>query len=128
MSQYVLANKQTVPGFIVVTVASWAIAVAAITAIGLILWVVSSQMNFDPLAATPKPLLFLLGICGAYAGLGGICLWVTMCVYWIAVERSSVLMRIGWFLALLFGLHLGALFYAWKVWSKDLIKVDMPEN
>lgn len=51
-----------------------------------------------------------------------------MCVYWIAVERSSVLMRIGWFLALLFGLHLGALFYAWKVWSKDLIKVDMPEN
>ncbi len=126
MRQYMLKNKQTIPGFIVVAVASWAIALAAITAIGIILWIVSSWMHFDPLAAMPKPLSLLLGLCGAYAALGSICLWVAMWVYWIAVERSSTVVRIGWFLALLFGLHYGAMFYAYRVWSRGLTKVEAP--
>ena len=108
MRHYMLKNKQTIPSFIVVAAASWAIALTAVTVVGIVLWIVSSWIHFDLLAALPKPLLLLLGICGAYAGLGSICLWVTMGVYWIAVERSSFAMRIGWFLVLLFGLHYGA--------------------
>ncbi len=81
MRQYMLKNKQTIPGFIFVAVASWAIALAAITAVGIILWIVSSSMHFDPLAAMPKPLSLLFGLSRAYAALGSICLWVTMWVY-----------------------------------------------
>jgi hypothetical protein len=128
MREYILKNKQTVPDFIAVAVASWAIAVAAITALGFTLWGVSSWMHFDPLAGMPKLLLLLFGICGAYAGLGGICLWVTMCVYWIAVERSSVAVRIGWLLALLFRLHLATMFYASWIWKKGITKVEVSSS
>ena len=121
-----LNNKQTVPRFIVVAVASWAIALAAVTVVGLAVWMISSWMHVDALAALPKPLLLLIGLCGAYAGLGSICLWVTMCVYWIVVERSSAGVRIGWFFALLFGLHYGALFYAYRVWRTGITKMDTP--
>jgi len=121
-----LNNKQTVPRFVVVAVASWAIALAAVTIVGFAVWIISSWMHVDALSALPKPLLLLVGLCGAYAGLGSICLWVTMCVYWIAVERSSAGVRIGWFLALLFGLHYGALFYAYRVWRTGIIKMDTP--
>lgn len=126
MHQYMLKNKQTVPRFIVVAVASWAIALAAVTVVGFAVWVISSWMHADALAALPKPLLLLVGLCGAYAGLGSICLWVTMCVYWVAVERSSAGVRIGWFFALLFGLHYGALFYAYRVWRTGVTKIDTP--
>jgi hypothetical protein len=126
MRQYMLKNKQTVPRFIVVAVVSWAIALAAVAVVGLAVWIISSWMHVDALAALPKPLLLLVGLCGAYAGLGSICLWVTMCVYWIVVERSSAGVRIGWFLALLLGLHYGALLYAYRVWRTGITKMDSP--
>jgi hypothetical protein len=128
MRQYVLRNKQTVPRFIVVAVASWAIALAAITLGGIAIWIISSWLHIDSLAATPRPVVVLLDICGAYAGLGSVCLWVAMWIYWIAVERSSVGVRIGWFLALLFGLHYGALFYAYRVWRTGITKMDDPNH
>jgi len=69
----------------------------------------------------------VLDICGAYAGIGAVCLYMTMWIYWIAVERSSALARIGWFLALLFGLHYGALIYAIIIWRKGLTQVEGPQ-
>jgi hypothetical protein len=126
MRQYLLKNRQSIPRFVVVAVASWAIALAAVTVVGFTVWMLSSWAHVDALAALPKPLLVLVGICGAYAGLGSICLWITMWVYWVAVERSSTGVRIGWFLVLLFGLHYGALVYAYRVWRTGVTRMDAP--
>jgi hypothetical protein len=126
MRQYLLRNKQPVPRFMVVAVASWAIALAAMTAFGFAVWILTSWVHVNALSALPKPLLLLVGICGAYAGLGSVCLWVSMWVYWVAVERSSTAARVGWFLVLLFGLHYGALVYAYRVWRTGINKVDQP--
>jgi hypothetical protein len=123
MSYYIIKNKYTIPGFLFSAIASWVIAVTGVTIFLIIVWIVDTTAHFDLLKASPWPLKSLLDLCGAYAGLGGICLYVTMWVYWIAVERCSILARIGWLIALLFGLHYGALIYALKVWTKDVSKV-----
>ena len=127
MSYYVLKNKYTLPSFLFKAVASWVIALAGMTIVLLFYWSISTIVSFKVLDLLPGPITVLLDICGAYAGIGAICLYVTMWVYWIAVERSSVLSRIGWLLALLFGLHYGALIYAIVVWRKGVIKVEGPQ-
>jgi hypothetical protein len=127
VSYYVLRNKYTLPGFLFRAVASWVIALAGMTIVLLLCWGISAITNLKLLDLLPGPLVVFLDICGAYAGIGAICLYVTMWIYWIAVERSSVLARIGWFFALLFGLHYGALIYAFIVWRKGVTKVDGPQ-
>jgi hypothetical protein len=112
MYVYTLRNGQHIPRSLVVVVASWTISLLAVTVIGIAIWLAHSVGHFDALRSLPKPLLVLLGLLGAYAGVGSICLWV----YWIAVERSSVAVRIGWCLVLLLGLHYGALVYLYRVW------------
>jgi hypothetical protein len=127
VSYYVLKNKYTLPGFLFKAVASWVIVLTGITIVLLLYWGISATTNLKVLELLPGPLMVFLDICGAYAGIGGICLYVTMWVYWMAVERSSVLARIGWFFALLFGLHYGALIYALVVWRKGVTKVNGPQ-
>jgi len=61
-----------------------------------------------------------VGLLGAYAAIGAVCLYVTMWGYWIVVERSSAGVRIGWLLALIFGVHYGTLAYAAYVWTRKL--------
>jgi hypothetical protein len=123
MSYYVVKNKYSIPGFIFVGVASWAIVLALVTAVLGIFWIIEVTAHIDLLAALPKSLVLFLDFCGAYAAIGSFCLWMTMWIYWIAIERSSVFVRIGWLLALLFGLVYGALFYAFIVWKNDIFKV-----
>jgi len=123
MSYYVLKNQHTIPGFLFKAVASWTVAVTLMTIIGIAIWIVSLG-HPNVLTALPMPLSVLLGLCGAYAGIGAICLYVTMWTYWIVVERSSRAVRIGWFLALLFGVHYGATVYAFYVWRTGIKRVQ----
>ncbi len=127
MSYYVLKNKYTLPDFLFKAVASWVIVLAGVTIILLVDWGISWTTHFQLLKSLPGPLMALLDFCGAYAGIGAICLYVTMWVYWIAVERSSILTRIGWLLALVVGLPFGALIYALAVWRKGVTKVNGPQ-
>jgi hypothetical protein len=127
MSYYVLKNKHAIPGFLFWAVASWAIVLAFVTVALLFVWGLEETMHIRLLTLLPGPLTVFLDICGAYAAIGGLCLYLTMWVYWIAVERSSFLARAGWLLALLLGLHIGALVYAFAVWRKDIVKVSGPQ-
>lgn len=127
MSYYVLKNRHTLPGFLFSAVASWVIALTGVTIVLVVVWIIDAAAHLNLLKALPSPFMTLLDLCGAYAAIGAICLYVTMWVYWIAVERCSVLARIGWFFALLLGLHYGALIYALIVWRKGVTKVDGPQ-
>ena len=127
MSYYVLKNKHTLPGFLFKAVASWVIVLAGVTIILLADWGISVTTHFQLLKSLPGPLVALLDLFGAYAGIGAICLYVTMWVYWIAVERSPILTRIAWLLALVFGLPFGALIYAVVVWKKGVTKINGPQ-
>jgi hypothetical protein len=122
MSYWVLKNKRVIPGFLFKAVASWAIAVTLMTIVGVVIWSISLT-HPSVLKSMPTPLSVLLGLCGAYAGIGAICLYVAMWTYWIAVERSSVAARIGWLLALLLGVHYGATIYAYYVWRTSITRV-----
>jgi hypothetical protein len=127
MSYYVLKNKHSIPHFMFLLAASWVIVLAGVSIVLLADWSISATMHFSAIESLHGPLRLLLNLCGAYAGIGAICLYVTMWVYWIAVERGSVLARIGWLLALLFTLHYGALIYALVVWRRDVVKVQGPQ-
>lgn len=127
MSYYILKDKHTLPGFLFRAVASWVIVLAGVSIVLLVDWGISATMHFQLLKSLPGPLIAILDLCGAYAGIGAICLYMTMWVYWIAVERSSIVTRIAWLLALLFGLPFGALIYAIVVWRRGITKVNGPQ-
>ena len=127
MSYYILKNKHAIPGFLFKAVASWVIVVAGVSIVLLMNWGLSATMHFELLKSLPSPLMTFLDICGAYAGFGGICLYMTMWVYWIAVERSPIMTRIAWLLALLFLLPYGALIYAIVVWRSGVTRVVGPQ-
>jgi hypothetical protein len=127
VSYYILKNKHTIPGFLFKAVASWVIVVAGVSIVLLMDWAISAMTHFELVKSLPSPLMTFLDICGAYAGFGGICLYMTMWVYWIAVERSSIMTRIAWLLALLFLLPYGALIYAIVVWRSAVTKVSGPQ-
>jgi hypothetical protein len=120
---YLVKGKFAIPNVVFVAVASWAIALLTTTIIGCVVTVLWSRTGYDLLKAMPKPLSLLLGLWGAYAALGAICLYVTMWVYWFAVERSSFPIRAGWLIALLLGLPYGALLYAIYVWKTSLTRM-----
>jgi hypothetical protein len=97
---------------------SFAIALLGITAIGLILWALSGSDVSDILQNLPKPLSILFGLCGAYAAIGGLFLYVLMWIYLIAFDRTSPLARVGWVFALIFTLQYGALLYYFVVLTR----------
>jgi hypothetical protein len=105
------------PIFVRVTL-SFAIALLGITAIGLILWALSGSDVSDILQNLPKPLSILFGLCGAYAAIGGLFLYVLMWIYLIAFDRTSPLARVGWVFALIFTLQYGALLYYFVVLTR----------
>jgi len=127
MSYYIIKSKHLIPGFLFLAVASWAVALVGMTIFGIVSWTIDATVHLSLLEMAPWPLKAVLGVCGAYGGGGALCLYVTMWVYWIAVERGTILARIGWLLALLLGLHYGALIYAFVVWRKDVKKVNGPQ-
>jgi hypothetical protein len=120
---YVLKDKHTLPRFVVVAVGSWVITLGAVTIVLLAVWAVSASSHLDVLNVLPRWLTLALDLCGAYAGLGSICLYVTMWVYWIAVQRTPLGARVGWFFALLLLLHYGAMVYALSVWRTGIRRV-----
>jgi hypothetical protein len=124
---YVVGGKFVIPNIVFWAVASWVIALITITIIGFGVTFLWSKAGFDILKALPQPLSILLGLAGAYAALGAICLYVTMWVYWIAVERSPLPIRAGWLIALLVGLAYGALLYAVYVWRTNLTIAGPPD-
>ncbi len=126
MSYYVIKKKHAIPGFLFAAIASWEIANAIVMTLSVALWLsIWANMHIDDwfrsLPGLPSALVFL---CIAYSLLGAVGLYVTMWIYWVAVERSSIPSRIAWLLALLFGLHIGAMIYALVVWKRDIIKVQ----
>jgi hypothetical protein len=124
MSYYILKDKHSIPRFVFLSVASWVITLAGVSIVLLVDWGISATVHYSVIESLHGPLRAFLNLCGAYAAIGGICLYVTMWVYWIAVERSSVLTRIVWLLALLIGLPYGAMIYAYVVWRKYVTKVN----
>jgi hypothetical protein len=124
VSYYVIKDKYTLPGFVFLTIASWAVVLAGVSIVLLADWGISATMHFDVISSLRGPLRFLLNLAGAYAGLGGICLYITMWVYWIAIERSPIWTRIVWLLALLLLLPYGALIYAIVAWRRDIVKIN----
>jgi hypothetical protein len=123
MSVYLIKGKYTIPGFLYWAVASWAVALTFLTILGLAGWAYELSAHVEVLREMPSWVRALLDICGAYAAIGAICLYMSMWIYWIAVERASWLVRIGWLLALLLGLHYGALVYAFAA-SRGMVRVD----
>ena len=119
MTEYLAAERYRVPRAVLVLLASWMAALALITVVLLLIWLAGSWMP-DHSQEWPHWISIPVGLLGAYAAVGGVCLYITMWGYWIAVERSSVGVRIGWLLALLFGIHYGALAYAMYVWRRKL--------
>jgi hypothetical protein len=106
-----------------VAIESWIVALIVMTVIGVALWVGSAIRHTDLLNALPEPLRILLDVCGAYAGISALCLYITMWIYWIAVQRSPIGTRIGWLLALILGVHYGVLIYACWIWRTSTRKV-----
>jgi hypothetical protein len=126
MSHYVIKNKHVIPGFLGRAIASWIVSVTAISVVLLTLYVASAFVHRDVFALIPHSLMVILDLVGAYAGIGGICLYMTMWTYWIGVQRAPIGARIGWLLALVFLLHYGALIYAIVVWKNDVVRSDKP--
>ena len=119
MKRFLLANRFEVSKVAVALVVSWVIALVAITVVLLVVLALENWLPPDP-HKWSRYITFPGGVLGAYAAIGSLCLYVTMWVYWIVVERSSVGVRLGWLLALLFGMHYGALGYALFVWRRRL--------
>ncbi len=127
MSYYVIRNKYSVPGFLFSALASWMIALPVMAIVTLTLAAIPGASHSDLLAGLPWPISALLFACYGYAMIGAFCIYMTMWLYWAAVERSSIVVRTGWFLALTLGLILGSFIYALVVWKKDTRKVDGPQ-
>ena len=127
LSYYVLKNKYAIPGFLFNAVASWVIVFAGVSIVLLADWGISATTHFELLKSLPSPMMSFLDLCGAYAAFGAFCLYMAMWVYWIAVERSPIMTRIAWLLALLFLLPYGALIYAIVVWRTGVRKASGPQ-
>ena len=124
MTRYLLADRYRIPKAVLILVASWMIALVLITVFLLLVWAAGAwtpghTQGWSPWISIP------VGLLGAYAAVGAICLYITMWVYWILVERSSAGVRIGWLLALLFTVHYGALAYGVYVWKRKLQPIPM---
>ncbi|HEU5458155.1 MAG TPA: hypothetical protein VFU68_06015 [Terracidiphilus sp.] len=127
VSYYVLKDRYAIPAFLFNAVGSWVIVFAGLSIVLLANWGISATTHFELLKSLPSPLMTFLDICGVYAAFGAFCLYMAMWVYWIAVERSPVLARVAWLLALIFLLPYGALIYAIAVWKKDVTKFNGPQ-
>jgi hypothetical protein len=124
MTRYLIADRYRVPKAVLILVASWMVALALVTVVLLLIWVAGAWMpghsqGWSPWISIP------VGLLGAYAAVGAVCLYITMWGYWILAERSSAGVRIGWLLALLFTVHYGALAYAVYVWKRKLQPIPM---
>ena len=120
MSYYVIKGKHTIPSFLYLAVASWVVVFGGVSVILLARWSMSNLTHADLFQMLPGPVMNGLDILGAYAALGAFALYLTMWVYWIAAERSSLLVRIGWFAVLLLLPLFGALIYACTVRIRDI--------
>ena len=116
------SEQRSVPALLVRLAKSWIITnVIAILGSGLV-WSAewegfraSDWLKQLPFFAAAAWTLLIL-----YAVLGAFCLYVLMWAYWAVLERSSWGIRTAWLLAMVFGLHIGAIAYALKVWRVNL--------
>lgn len=96
---------------------SFAVALLAITAIGVLTWIASDRTAFD-FSQLPKALSLFLGLSGAYAAIGALFLYVFMWIYLIGFDRGSLWAKAGWAAILIFLVHYGALIYYFVVLSR----------
>lgn len=120
-----LNNTVRIPGVLV-----WSILPAAVTLMVALVYSVAISLilgpstDFNFLQWLPFPVAVAVIAWGVYTGIGSVVLWIAMWCYWAGMERSSFGARAGWFFALLFGMHLGALIYAIYIWKKGILKVE----
>jgi hypothetical protein len=119
---YLLNDKYPIPGYLLWIFASWAISLAVFTAMGIAVWMIWGEPDHNLLDAYPGYISMMLGIWGVYTGVGAMLLWIAMWIYWARIEKSSLSVRTGCFLVLLFGMHYGALVYAFYLWKAGRIK------
>jgi hypothetical protein len=115
---YRLSEKYLVPPIFTRAISSFAIALLAMTAIGIVLSIFADSWAPSVLENLPKPLSILLGLCGAYAAIGGFFLYVLMWIYLIGFDRTSPLARVGWIIVLLLTLCWGASVYYFVALSR----------
>jgi hypothetical protein len=119
-----LNNRVRLPYALVWALLPAAISLALLSTVSLVLSIVlgpSSDFNF--LQWLPQPLALVVIVWGVYTGIGSVALWFAMWIYWGTMERSSLSSRVGWFCALLFGMHYAALIYAFNIWKKGILRV-----
>jgi hypothetical protein len=120
---YLINNKYPVPPLLFWTVFPAAISLAVLALISLILIaILGPDSDVNVIQILPPPLTIVLLAWGAYTGVGVAVLWLAMWVYWAKMDRSSLPIRACWFLVLLFGMHLGAVIYAFYIWKTGRIK------
>jgi hypothetical protein len=121
--RYILQGGYQVPGVLVWMIMSSAISLSALLMISLVLSVFFGSANINLPDALPFPFSILFVLWGVYAGIGSVVLWFSMLSYWARMERSSMIVRLGWLLAMLFGLQFGAMLYTYWLWRKGVLKV-----
>lgn len=119
---YVVHGKWRVPPLLLWIVASWAVSLVALTGIGITIRLIWGALDANLIDSFPGYVIATLGLWATYTGLGALFVWVAMWIYWVQVERSSYIVRTGWFLILLLGMQYGAFVYALYLWNAGRIK------
>ena len=120
---YLVKKRFPIPPILVWAIFSWVVSVLAFTGTGLAIWMFWGRPDLNLLDAFPGSVTVLFALWAIYTGVGASFLWLGMWVYWLRMERSSILVRTMWFLALLFGIYYGALIYALYLWREGRIMV-----
>lgn len=121
---YAVRGRHAIPRLLVWIVVPAAISVVLITLLSLLGIAFFGPGDESIFAQLPYPFSIPLAIWGIYTGIGAIGLWFAMWVYWAKLDRSPLLIRLGWFCIMVFGLYYGALIYAIHIWRKGDIRAS----
>jgi len=120
---YLLKKRYPIPDFMVWVIVSWVVSLLAFTAMGIAISAYWGPPDLNLLDAFPGPVAIIFALWAIYTFVGASTLWIALWLYWAHEEKSSFPVRLGWFLALLFGVYYGGLIYALYLWREGRIMV-----